>query len=325
MELSDINVDRQQPSNTKFDEQFENLIAHPDIQIDRENNSLENSMNNSVNNEKFYDFNNQNVDNFQQEENNDNMSEGGYSMELNSAEIRRKKGLFLRSIERFKKKGYPPHREFTMNDTYEDLKIEYETLKKEVYLESSLKDYKQWTTLAVNGIEWLNKKVDPIGADLDGWGTHFALEVNNGDFDETFEELYDKYYDKTIDLPPELKMLKHIGQSAFMFNASKSVFSNFSFNHENIDNNTKKDIMNMLDRKGYFNDQKRQANEQFSRMPGIPKFDVSQTQLSDHSIGKPSIPDDIMNEIDMDINMNNPVDNESKLTVDDDGKKTLIL
>jgi hypothetical protein len=223
-------------------------------------------------------------------------------------------------------------RVYTMDDDYNDIKIEYETLKKEIYLETALKENKQWLTLSVQGLEWLNGKIDPVGAKLDGWHEQVAMDAENGEYDEVLEDLYDKYYD-SFDLPPELQLLKKLGQSAFMFHTNKTLFSKMGINPENIPHQAQKQIFNIIEKSGALDGHKREADRLNSQMPGLPRMmnrrpPSKAPSLSNHSIEAPSISDDLLEELNMNSNlpqthMNN--DSRSQLSISADGKKTLII
>ena len=49
---------------------------------------------------------------------------------------------------------------------------------------------------AITGVEFLNKKFDPIGAKLDGWSE--SVMDNITDYEEIFKQLHEKYKEKAI-------------------------------------------------------------------------------------------------------------------------------
>jgi hypothetical protein len=71
------------------------------------------------------------------------------------------------------------------------------------------------------GIEFMNRKYDPIGANLDGWGGDIMENIM--DYDGVFERLHNKY-SGSLKMEPELDLLLAIGGSAFMFHLSHSLF-----------------------------------------------------------------------------------------------------
>jgi hypothetical protein len=334
MELPKINVVRENNDDGLDGGLLDMLPGLPNRIIDdNQSNKSHNDNQSERSNNYVNDYEN---DNPSYGNENDNvsvqMSDGGYTEEMNPNEMMKKKKFYLRKLDRYRKKGMTVSRHFTLDDDYNDLKIEYETIKKEIYLETALKENKQWLCLAVTGMEWLNKKVDPIGAKLDGWNENVAIEVENGEYDEVLEELYDKYYG-TFDLPPELQLLKKLGQSAFMFHTSKTVLSSFGISNENVPLQARQEIFQTLNKHGMLEKQKKEFDRMNSQMPGLPKFtnnmrrQQSKTNLSDHSISAPSVSDDIMKELDMNTSLPQtaPMDSKSQLSVSADGKRTLIL
>ena len=75
---------------------------------------------------------------------------------------------------------------------------------------------------AVTGLEFANKKFDPVGAKLDGWSE--SVMDNLDDYESVFERLHEKYKTRA-ELPPELQLLVTLAGSAFMFHVTKSLFS----------------------------------------------------------------------------------------------------
>ena len=112
-------------------------------------------------------------------------------------------------------------RRFTMASNLEDIKYEYEKLKRQRDIDKNIKFQRWILTGVVGGIEYLNAKFDPIDAKLDGWSE--SIFENIDDYDEVFEELHDKYADK-VQVAPEIKLLLMVGGSAFMFHMTNTLF-----------------------------------------------------------------------------------------------------
>ena len=75
---------------------------------------------------------------------------------------------------------------------------------------------------AVTGLEFANKRFDPIGAKLDGWSE--SVMDNIDDYETVFAKLHEKYKSRA-DLPPELQLLVTLVGGAFMFHVTKTMFS----------------------------------------------------------------------------------------------------
>ncbi len=137
-------------------------------------------------------------------------------------EIQREKQDLLFKLDRLEKSmGVKLSRRFTMASNIEDIKYEYQKLKKNRDVEKSIRFQRKALMACVSGIEFLNGKFDPVDVKLDGWSESVMENVN--DYDEVFEELHDKYSEK-ISVAPELKLLMMVGGSAFMFHLTQTLF-----------------------------------------------------------------------------------------------------
>jgi hypothetical protein len=136
-------------------------------------------------------------------------------------EIQQEKQNILFNLERLHKQGYPPSKKYTMASSFEDMKFEYDRLKRQRDVEKSIKFSRKILMGCVSGIEFLNKKFDPFDVKLSGWSENMMENVN--DYDEVFEELHDKY-SESVKMAPELKLIAMVAGSGFMFHLSQSLF-----------------------------------------------------------------------------------------------------
>ncbi len=134
---------------------------------------------------------------------------------------KKEKSDMINKLQRLEQKGYPVSRRFTMTDSLEDIKTEYNRLVDARQLETSIKFQRQMMMGLVTGVELLNEKFDPFDVQLKGWSE--SVHENIEDFDEVFEELYDKYKGKGS-MPPEARLLMMLAGSGFMFHMSNSFF-----------------------------------------------------------------------------------------------------
>lgn len=125
----------------------------------------------------------------------------------------------LNKLQRLEQKGFPVSRRYTMDNSLEEMKDEYERLLDARNLEASLRFQRQALMGIVTGLEWANGKFDPFDLKLDGWSE--SVHENVEDFDEIFEELYDKYKDKGK-MPPEARLLFALAGSGFMCHVSNT-------------------------------------------------------------------------------------------------------
>jgi hypothetical protein len=119
----------------------------------------------------------------------------------------------LNKLQRLEAKGFPVSRRYTMDNSLEEMKDEFDRLLDARNLEASLRFQRQALMGIVTGLEWANGKFDPFDLKLDGWSE--SVHENVEDFDEIFEELYDKYKDKGK-LPPEGRLIFDLAGSGFM-------------------------------------------------------------------------------------------------------------
>jgi hypothetical protein len=109
-----------------------------------------------------------------------------------------------------------------MSSKLSDLRFELELHQSNAEQEMSVKFQQKILMAAVTGLEFANKKFDPIGAKLEGWSE--SVMDNLDDYESVFERLHEKYKTRA-ELPPELQLMVTLAGSAFMFHVTKSLFS----------------------------------------------------------------------------------------------------
>ena len=77
----------------------------------------------------------------------------------------------------------------------------------------------------VSGMEFLNKRYDPLGLELNGWSENVMENMNDGDYDNVLERLHEKYSGK-VNTPPEMELMMSLAGSAIMFHMTSSMFKN---------------------------------------------------------------------------------------------------
>jgi len=140
---------------------------------------------------------------------------------LSPEEERKKKIDLINKLNRLETKGYTLTKRYTMDNTLEEIQLEYDRLVDAKNLEASLRFQRQCLMGVATGAEFLNSKFNPFDWDLDGWSE--SMHENIEDFDEVFEELYDKYKGRG-NMPPEAKLAMSVIGSGFMFHMSNSFF-----------------------------------------------------------------------------------------------------
>lgn len=127
----------------------------------------------------------------------------------------------LYRFDRMEKKGMRLPRKFTLSSSYDDMKHEYERLKRDREVDNSVMFQRRMLMTVVSGVEFLNNRYDPFDLKLDGWSENVHDGI--GDYDDIFEELHEKYKGKS-NLPPEIKLVMTLGGSAFMFHLTNTLF-----------------------------------------------------------------------------------------------------
>lgn len=140
---------------------------------------------------------------------------------LSPDEILDKKREMLYQFSRLEKKGIQLPRKFSMSSSMEEMKSELDRIKRDVEVDASVRFQRRMLMACVSGIEFMNHRFDPLGAQLDGWSESVQDSIN--DYDDIFEELWDKYNSK-IKMAPELRLLFSLGGSAVFFHISHSMF-----------------------------------------------------------------------------------------------------
>lgn len=133
----------------------------------------------------------------------------------------REKQELLYQFDRLEKKGIKLPRKFSMASSLDEMKAEYERIKKDKEVDSSVKFQRRMIMAFASGVEFLNDKFDPFDLKLSGWSEKVHDDIE--DYDEVFEELHYKYKSKAK-IAPELKLVFMMGSSAFMFHLTNSMF-----------------------------------------------------------------------------------------------------
>ena len=136
-------------------------------------------------------------------------------------EIAAEKQELLYRLERLEANGFKPSRKFNMSSNLEDIKFEYERIKKQRDVDKSIKFQRKILMAITSGIEFVNNKFDPLNVKLDGWSE--SIYENLHEYDDVFEELHEKYKSK-MKVAPEIKLLMMVGGSAFMFHLTNTLF-----------------------------------------------------------------------------------------------------
>ena len=136
-------------------------------------------------------------------------------------DINNEKAELLYQFDRMEKKGFKIPKTFCMDSSLEEMKTEYELMKKDKEIDASVSFQRKIMLAFTSGVEFLNNKFDPFDIKLDGWSENVHESID--DYDDVFEELHNKYKSKS-QMSPEMKLLMMMGGSAFMFHLTNTMF-----------------------------------------------------------------------------------------------------
>ena len=149
---------------------------------------------------------------------------GGGGMEQPSqgyASIDDEKADLLNKLARLEKKGYATNKKLNAYSPVQDLRTEVKRIMYSIEVEQSVKFSRRTLVACVTGLEFLNKRYNPLEIQLDGWSE--SVMENVDDYDGVFEDLHNKYKGK-MEVAPEVKLLMMLGGSAMMFHLTNSMF-----------------------------------------------------------------------------------------------------
>ena len=113
---------------------------------------------------------------------------------MSDEHLLREKYEMLRKFKRFQASGIPMRKNFTLESPLEEMKMEYDFIKKEKDADAMIKQFSDWFITGMSAMEWSSKNVPlmkAFGLQLDGLSE--SAQMNVIDMEEDFEELYDMY------------------------------------------------------------------------------------------------------------------------------------
>jgi hypothetical protein len=140
---------------------------------------------------------------------------------MTKEELQKEKFSYLRKLETLERKGVELSKKYDMESSLNEMMGEYETIMEEKNKANSVKFQGNMLMAVINGLEFLNNKIDPFDLKLDGWGEQISDNMN--DYDDIFGELYEKYKTKAS-MAPELKLLFQLAGSGIMIHMSNTLF-----------------------------------------------------------------------------------------------------
>jgi Family of unknown function (DUF5767) len=131
------------------------------------------------------------------------------------------KTTLLFKLDRLEKMGETVSKRYTLSDDIYELRTEVARLEKNRNLQKSIKFQRSLLVSFSSGLEFMNTRYDPIGANLEGWSETVHDKID--EYDDVFAELAEKYSTSST-MPPELKLVMLIVSSAFMCHLQNTMF-----------------------------------------------------------------------------------------------------
>ena len=137
------------------------------------------------------------------------------------ASIDEEKADLLNKLTRLEKKGHNVNKRLNAYSTVQDLRTEVKRISYSIEVDQSVKFSRRALVACVTGLEFLNKRFNPLEIHLEGWSE--SIMENMDDYDGVFEDLHNKYKGK-VEMAPEVKLIMMLGGSATMFHLTNSMF-----------------------------------------------------------------------------------------------------
>lgn len=215
--------------------------------------------------------------------------------DLSKEEVMKKKRFYLSNIDKYIRKGMESKIHASMHSNLEELKLEYESIKKDYDVSNCLDTMRSALVTTCHSIEKLNKfckdNVVDTGILLDGWSEDVysvVMPVNKseeGGADTILEELYEKHYDKLSGWSPEAKLSMFLGQIAMQKHYA-NVLAQKYFKDTEMSADLKQKVTNLIasetvnEQKNFINQVNRQTNQTMGHF-GVQPLPEQRVQMED--------------------------------------------
>jgi hypothetical protein len=135
--------------------------------------------------------------------------------------IDEEKADLLNKLSRLEKRGFTINKKLSMYSSVDDIRSEVKRITYSIEVDQSVKFSRRMLIACVTGLEFLNKRYNPVDIHLEGWSE--SVMENVDDYDQVFEELYAKYRTK-MQMAPEVKLIMMVSGSAMMYHLTSSMF-----------------------------------------------------------------------------------------------------
>ena len=175
---------------------------------------------------------------------------GGFAPEEDSEQpspgyktVDEEKADLVNKLGRLEKKGFAVNKRLNVYSNVDDLRTEVKRITYSIDVDKSVKFSRRMLIACVTGLEFMNKRYNPLDIQLDGWSENIMENVD--DYDEVFEELYVKYRTK-MHVAPEIKLVMMLGGSAMMFHLTNSMFKQVMPNMNDVMKQNPDLVQNMM-------------------------------------------------------------------------------
>lgn len=127
----------------------------------------------------------------------------------------------LTKLRRLREQKVHISRDYGMHSNVREMRQEYEMIRANMQMESSVRFQRKVLIAITSGMEFLNNKYDPFNVDLNGWSETIMDSIT--DYDQIFERLHQKYKG-TATMPPEFELIMAVAGSALTFHLSNTFF-----------------------------------------------------------------------------------------------------
>ena len=127
--------------------------------------------------------------------------------------------LKLKSLEERRKIVLSKH--YNIKSSIDEIRMEYRNQTNILETQASINFMRRGLIFCTSGVEYMNRRFDPLGAKLDGWGE--SIMENIMDYDGIFERLHNKYKG-SMEMEPEMELLFALAGSGFQFHLSQTFF-----------------------------------------------------------------------------------------------------
>tara|TARA_Y100000766_G_scaffold266301_1_gene260549 strand:+ start:411 stop:1622 length:1212 start_codon:yes stop_codon:yes gene_type:complete len=243
--LANVHKMNKSPDNSSNDNKHEEIDIISNDRVSEDNNEEEESSRKDSNEERKKESSSTYYDNDYKSTEHNKYKEEEEEPVKSLDDILEEKKKLLYEFERMKKRGIHLSKHFTLASNLDEMKHEFETIKKQREVENSVQFSRKMLMAFVTALEFLNNRFDPFDLKLDGWSE--TVHEGIGEYDDVFEELHEKYK-STGKVSPEIKLLLTLGGSAFMFHLTNNIFKSAMPQFESMVGNNPNIINNMMNK-----------------------------------------------------------------------------